>query len=195
MELFTLENIKQDGRFKRSARSRQGIIDAMIALMEQGEYIPTAQQVADQANISLRTVFRHFTEMEQLYKEVNDAVRPSYEKYYVNHDIAGSLDERIARLVKNRLIGHENTYHLCRATHALMWRYDVLRETYYKNQKKLRSLLIEMLPELKEKDADILELADAIMSFEAFDRYHTIQNLTVEDCNRLFSEQLKRLLS
>ena len=67
-----MEQVKQDGRFKRSARSRETIINAMIGLMEQGQYIPTAQQVADEANISIRTVFRHFTEMELLYKELNE---------------------------------------------------------------------------------------------------------------------------
>ena len=190
-----METIKKDGRFKRSARSRQCIIESMQILVEQGQYIPTAQQVADQASISLRTVFRHFSEMEHLYKELNEAVRPSYVKYFLNQDISGSLDARIERLAKNRTIAHRETFNLCKSTHALMWRSTVLKEAYHYNQKQSLKMMVEMLPELKDKSTDIIEMADACTSFEMFDRYFTYQNLTVADCTRLFTKQLKMILS
>jgi AcrR family transcriptional regulator len=189
-----LEEVKQDGRLKRSIRSRQTIIDAMLVLTEQGQYIPTAQQVADQANISIRTVFRHFTEMEHLYKELDDAVRPSYEKYFMIDDVSGPLDERIEQLVQSRLNAYQETFHINKASHALFWRSALLTETYQKNQKLLRTLMLKALPELKDKHIDIIEMADAITSFEVFDRYFTYQQLPIEECERLFIAQLKQLV-
>jgi AcrR family transcriptional regulator len=189
-----LEQVKQDGRLKRSIRSRQTIIDAMLVLTEQGQYIPTAQQVADQANISIRTVFRHFTEMEHLYKELDDAARPSYEKYFMIDDVSGLLDERIEQLVQSRLKGYQETFHINKASHALFWRSALLTETYKKNQKLLRTLMLKALPELKDKHIDIIEMADAIISFEVFDRYFTYQQLPIEECERLFIAQLKQLV-
>ena len=62
-----MSQVKGDGRVQRSQRSRKGIVDALLVLMKAGNYIPTAQQVADEAGISIRTVFRHFSEMELLY--------------------------------------------------------------------------------------------------------------------------------
>ena len=189
-----MEEVKQDGRFERSTRSRQIIIDAMLVLTKQGQYIPTAQQVADQANISIRTVFRHFTEMEHLYKELDDAVRPSYEKYFMIDDVSGPLDERIERLVQNRLKAYLETFEINKATHALLWRSALLTDTYQKNQKLLRAMMLKTLPELKDKHIDIIEMVDANTSFEVFDRYFTYQKLPIEECERLVIAQLKQLV-
>ncbi len=190
-----MENVKEDGRFKRSERSRRAIIDAMLELIEQGQYIPTAQQVADQAEISIRTVFRHFTEMEELYKELNEAIRPSYEKYFINQDLTGTLEQRIERLVSRRLIGYVESYHIIRSSQALFWRSQILTETYHRNQRLLRKLLLEMLPELEDKGEEIINIADALTSFEVFERYFNYQKLNVDDCSVLLSMQLKQLLS
>jgi AcrR family transcriptional regulator len=52
-----------DGRRVRSERSRKSIIDAMLQLVEEGILVPTAQQVSERAGVSLRSVFRHFSDM------------------------------------------------------------------------------------------------------------------------------------
>ncbi|MBT7948035.1 MAG: TetR/AcrR family transcriptional regulator, partial [Porticoccaceae bacterium] len=46
-EVNVPEQNKPDGRLLRSERSRGLIIDAMIALVEEGFLIPTAQQIAE----------------------------------------------------------------------------------------------------------------------------------------------------
>ena len=56
-----------DGRFRRGERSRQAIVAALVELVGRGILQPTAQQVADQAGVGIRSVFRHFSEMESLY--------------------------------------------------------------------------------------------------------------------------------
>ena len=44
-----MTNPKADGRVQRSERSRVQIVSAMLTLMRAGNYLPTAQQVADEA--------------------------------------------------------------------------------------------------------------------------------------------------
>ena len=44
-----------DGRTLRSLRTREAIVDATIALLEQGDLRPTAPRVADQAGVSVRS--------------------------------------------------------------------------------------------------------------------------------------------
>ena len=58
---------KPDGRRMRSDRSRQLIIESMLELIRQGNLVPTAQQVADHASVGIRSVFRHFEDMEIEY--------------------------------------------------------------------------------------------------------------------------------
>lgn len=65
---------KVDGRRERSARSRRRILAAGARLMESGIVEPTAEQVAQEAGVSLRTVFRHFEEVERLAHEILGSV-------------------------------------------------------------------------------------------------------------------------
>lgn len=61
-----------DGRLARSARTRTAVIDALIALHEEGDLSPTAVRVAARAGVALRTVYGHFADMESLYAEAGD---------------------------------------------------------------------------------------------------------------------------
>src|SRR4051794_39455180 len=59
-----------DGRHARSQRARATIINALTAVLEEGQLTPSAQQVAERAGVSLRLVFHHFRDMESLYAEM-----------------------------------------------------------------------------------------------------------------------------
>lgn len=58
-----------DGRTARGQRTRSSVVDALLALQEEGVLAPTAQQVAARAGVALRTVFGHFSDMETLWAE------------------------------------------------------------------------------------------------------------------------------
>ena len=58
-----------DGRTARGRRTRSSVVDALLALQEEGNLSPTAQQVAARAGVALRTVFGHFSDMETLWAE------------------------------------------------------------------------------------------------------------------------------
>ena len=59
----------EDGRTARGRRTREGVVEALLALQEEGALAPTAQQVAVRAGVALRTVFGHFSDMETLWAE------------------------------------------------------------------------------------------------------------------------------
>ncbi|CAH0990657.1 hypothetical protein SIN8267_00751 [Sinobacterium norvegicum] len=171
-----MSQVKTDGRVQRSERSRKVIIDAMIALIEEGVYIPTAQQVADQAGISIRTVFRHFSEMEKLYAEIDEVLRPAYTECFVSAEKTGSLKERILTLVETRVGAYVDLLPLQKATAAILWRSEYFRKGYAANQLALRKDLLQWLPELKTTPQR-LETVDAVISFEFFDRLYSHQKL------------------
>jgi len=56
-----------DGRSARSARTRQAVVRALLDLIAAGELRPTARRVADKAGISLRSVYVHFEDLEDLF--------------------------------------------------------------------------------------------------------------------------------
>ncbi|MFE0100669.1 TetR/AcrR family transcriptional regulator [Streptomyces sp. NPDC059009] len=55
-----------DGRAARSHRTRLTIVDAMRALHAEGDLRPTARAIAQRAEVSLRTVWQHFADLETL---------------------------------------------------------------------------------------------------------------------------------
>lgn len=55
----------------RSIATRQKIVDAFTGLVVEGQLTPTAEQVARRADVGLRTVFRHFDDMDALYREIS----------------------------------------------------------------------------------------------------------------------------
>jgi len=63
---------RPDGRQLRSTRTRQAVARAMLALLEAGNLRPTAREVAAQAGVSERAVFRHFQDLESLLHAVSD---------------------------------------------------------------------------------------------------------------------------
>lgn len=63
------EKLSTDGRTARGQRTRRAVVDALLALQEEGDLTPTAQRVAERAGVALRTVFGHFSDMETLWAE------------------------------------------------------------------------------------------------------------------------------
>jgi len=55
-----------DGRRARGERTRTRVLEALLALVEEGELRPTAQEVAARAGVALRTVYHHFEDVQAL---------------------------------------------------------------------------------------------------------------------------------
>ncbi len=63
------EEAAPDGRTRRAQRTRDAVVEALLALQEEGDLQPTAQRVAARAGVALRTVYGHFADMEALWLE------------------------------------------------------------------------------------------------------------------------------
>jgi TetR/AcrR family transcriptional regulator, regulator of autoinduction and epiphytic fitness len=59
-----------DGRHGRTARSREAICAACLDLVQEGVLQPSAEQVADRAGVSRRSIFNHFSDLTALYDAV-----------------------------------------------------------------------------------------------------------------------------
>jgi TetR/AcrR family transcriptional regulator of autoinduction and epiphytic fitness len=57
---------KLDGRNARSQRSREAVVQAVLAFVREGLARPTATQIARRAKVSRRVVFNQFKDMERL---------------------------------------------------------------------------------------------------------------------------------
>ncbi|SDZ16048.1 transcriptional regulator, TetR family [Micromonospora pattaloongensis] len=58
---------RMDGRAARAARTRRAIVDAHLALIDEGDLKPTGERIAERAGVSLRTLWTNFKDMETLF--------------------------------------------------------------------------------------------------------------------------------
>ena len=93
-----------DGRTLRSLRTREAIVDATIGLLEEGDLRPTAPRVAERANVSVRSVFQHFDDLETLHASVAERLvdRVAVLVLPVPPDLP--LAERLDRFVHQRVL-------------------------------------------------------------------------------------------
>jgi AcrR family transcriptional regulator len=57
-----------DGRAARSARTRDAVVRALLGLISEGDLRPTAGRIAERAGISLRSVYVHFDDLDDLFQ-------------------------------------------------------------------------------------------------------------------------------
>ncbi|MFT7525431.1 MAG: AcrR family transcriptional regulator [Arenicella sp.] len=177
-----------DGRTKRGERSRQLIIDAMLALIDEGNLIPTAQQVADRAGVAIRTVFRHFSEMEKLFAEMDSYLQPTFRSLFAGGDRGGSLQERVLHAVECHAHGYTKIAPVVRSTLSQIWRWPVLKTNYDRNQQSLRRDLDDWLPELAKVSQETREVIDTITSFEFWDRLQSRPGINLKTGITLISQ-------
>jgi AcrR family transcriptional regulator len=91
-----------DGRTARAIRTREAIVDAAIALVEEGDVRPTAPRVADRAEVSVRSVFQHFDDLESLYAAVAERLLVKVAGLVSPIDPTLPLAARIERFVAQR---------------------------------------------------------------------------------------------
>ena len=92
----------QDGRIVRGLRTRQGLIQATLDLIQAGDVEPTSAAIATIAGVSSRALFQHFTSLADLYAAAFDlAVSRAFERG-LPVDTAAPLSSRIDLLVSDR---------------------------------------------------------------------------------------------
>jgi AcrR family transcriptional regulator len=169
-----------DGRAQRREKSRAAIVAALFDLVGSGVLQPTAQQVAARAGVGIRSVFRHFDDMDGLYAELDARLREEAAPLLGAAPVSGSLHERAGALVAQRVRFFERIAPYKRAGNLQRWRSDFLRRRHGALVRELRAALHESLPELADAPPSLAEALDLATSFEAWDRLRTDQRLSRE---------------
>jgi AcrR family transcriptional regulator len=91
-----------DGRAARAVRTRDAIVDACIALVEEGDLRPTAPRIAERARVSVRSVFQHFDDLPALHTAVVQRVVERLAVLVVPIDPALPLHRRVTEFVRHR---------------------------------------------------------------------------------------------
>ncbi|WND02999.1 TetR/AcrR family transcriptional regulator [Temperatibacter marinus] len=183
-----------DGRKARSLKSREAIKKALGDLMSEGVRIPTAQQVSDRAKVGIRTVFRHFDDMESLFYSLHEDIKESEYGFLRQSIIEGPLEERVDAFLRARHVLYIKYREMILSTLSQLWKYQALKNTYEDLNSIFKQHLFLCLPELKGKDVPTQQFVEALVSFEAWNRLTRHQGMSRDDAKDLLQGQLESLL-
>ena len=91
-----------DGRTARAHRTRAAIVEALLQLLQEGRFRPTAQQVADRAGVALRSIRQHFASRDALFLAVADRIATTVGRDAAPIDPAAPLRARVEAFVGAR---------------------------------------------------------------------------------------------
>jgi len=173
-----------DGRRARSAKTREAIVDSFIALVQGGDLKPTAAAIAARAGLSVRSVFQHFVDLEDLLLAVSDRQTNRVASLYTGVQYEGDLASRIDVFVDYRARLFETISPLRRSA-MLQEPFSRIIASRLELARTLHRLDIERAfgPELDAArargDVSLLEALAAVSSFVVWDEMRRHAGLDV----------------
>ncbi len=183
-----------DGRRLRSVVSRDRIINAVIALVDEDQGIPGAEAIAARAGVGLRSVFRHFGDMDGLYVAVIDRIGRRYTHLTRPYEAAG-WDGQIREAMDRRMEMFATVLPYRRAADMHRQRSPLLNHGLDALNLMLRGRLDGVVPAEIKADALWFEQLDLWLSLEAYGRLRDRQRLDHDGAERVIAAAVAALLA
>ncbi len=194
-DLETETDGQVDGRRQRSERNRQKIIAAMFDLVRAGDMEPSAVRVAEHAQVGLRTVFRHFEDLDSIYREMAEQMEarilPQISKPLKAEDWQG----RIKELMRRRIRVFEEIMPLRISASLRRYRSEFLMEGHMRFTQRERDIISYVLPEEISNDPVLLSAFDSTLSFATWRRMRQDQSMSRVKATRVVETMLDALIA
>ena len=184
-----------DGRRRRTLDSRARIIAAMLDLTQAGHVSVNAELVAERAGVGLRTVFRHFKDMDSLYREMSLAIEARLREEIAVKSATTAWPDRLFELIDRRVAVFERITPFKRAEAAHRHRSKVLEQDIKRLNLALREILTGVLPQSLARDPILFEALDMVLSFETWDRLRREQELGASQARAILEATASRLIA
>ena len=188
-----------DGRTARAKRTREAVVDALLALINEGDLRPTAPRIAERAGVSLRSVFQHFSDLEGLYAVAGERQLVTIAGLVRKLPASGPLDARLEAFVAQRSRVLEAVTAVQRAS--------ALQEPFSPQLQATTAQLVRLAraevahvfrAELESHHAadrrELLDALDSTAQWWWWEQLRTRQGLTVKRAQRVMLRTMKALL-
>jgi AcrR family transcriptional regulator len=169
-----------DGRHLRREQNREAVLDALLELFTEGFYQPGANEIAERAGISPRSLFRYFDDIDDLNRAAIDrqldAVRPQLD-IGIGPDAPTKL--KIESVVEARVRVFEAIAPAARAARGYALSHPAVAANLRATRSQLRAQMHRLFaPELEGDRAALLPVLDALCSFETCELLRFDQGLS-----------------
>jgi AcrR family transcriptional regulator len=192
----TTEAAPVDGRRLRRTQNREAVLDALVALFEEGEYAPSTNEVAERAGISPRSLFRYFDDVGDLHRAVIERELDAV-GHLLELPIAAdaSTEHKILALVEARLRLHEISAPAARAARLAAHRSPVVAAQI----RDARSLFCNQIATLFARELrtnrHALAAIDALLSFETHELMRVAHGMSRAETSASLYASLTALLA
>ena len=169
-----------DGRVARGARTRDAVVDALLDLLNEGNPSPGAREIAARAEVSVRSVFQHFEDIESVYAELAARQESRIREFLVPLDPTLPLSERTERIVEKRdamfaiVAPVRRSVVMNRSARTS----KAVRQKLMLLQRTQRNQIAETFPKELDGDERRLLQIDVWLSFETWDQFTSQQGLS-----------------
>jgi TetR/AcrR family transcriptional regulator of autoinduction and epiphytic fitness len=159
-------------RTTRAGRTRTLLIDALIDLIGEGNPSPTARQVVEQAKVTRRTLYHHFSGLDELFAGAAGRQASQHRSLITIVPPHGPVETRVKIIVRQRRHLFEAIGPVLQATYARMPASPDLTDVLDGQRKLLRFQLVRTLaPEIDgggSKVPVMLATLDAVTGWQAW---------------------------
>jgi AcrR family transcriptional regulator len=156
---------------------------------------PTAEEVANRAEVGLRTVFRRFKDMESLYAEMSVAINQKVESVIEASTDGNDWQDNLSKMVDRRLQVYEIIMPYRVAAEALRFQSTILLNRHMEIVRDERQRLRALLPNELLNDRPMIEGLEAALSFDMWNQLRNDQRLGADDAGAVVSRIVQSLLN
>lgn len=165
-----------DGRRVRGQRTRSAIVDAHVALLRSGNLAPTGLQIATRAGVSLRTLWTHFAELEELFAAVASEVLAQQDAQFRAVDPSLALAQRIDAFSTQRALALEQIAPFARASAAREPLSPVLRDYHRIHLDRVRDEVRVLFRAELDRRSDASQVVDALAAATTWGSWSTLRD-------------------
>jgi AcrR family transcriptional regulator len=186
--------VHPDGRRQRSQTSRAKIIAAFMELIEANDPAPSAARVAKRAGVGLRSVFRHFDDMDSLYSEIDDILINQWAPVLAKPYRIDNWKDQLIELVERRTKVNEATYPYRIMTSMARFRSELLMSNYKRLLKYEKDALNAILPKSVQKDKPRSRAILLATSFDSWRLFRQDEGMSNKQVAATMTQLLRDIL-
>ena len=191
-----------DGRQSRTLRSRRAICDAYLDLVQEGVLQPSADQIAERAGLSRRSIFYHFSDLTALSDAVVEAGLRRCAPLLEEISRTAAVAARVARLAEicARFFEATTPYRRSMAAGALVGPVKseavrVARELLRRQRDDIAALFASELAALPQSERlELIEALAAAVSPGTWEHLRTSRGLSLARARAVMQRSLAALL-
>lgn len=186
---------RTDGRRARSQSSRAKIVAAMLEVVGSGETSPGAAQIADVAGVGLRSVFRHFDDMDSLYREMSEHIEAKVLPIMLQPLKADTWQDRVRELSARRIQVFETILPYRISANLKRFQSPFLMEDYRRMLRLEQVSLEAVLSPAVLTDKVGTQAINAVFSFQTWRLLRHDQQLPVETASAVVMRLVEAMLA